>query len=137
MNIEERKNSAPRSQNNVKFLVFLWIREPCLYPYKNYHSQLDEKLKVHIYRTYLRPILTYAILVLQQISKTGFKTLERKQNKCLKMLRAIPWESRAFNKKVHQGAKLPTIREFANRHKLSFVHKFRISNNPVIKAITL
>lgn len=108
-----------------------------LYPYINYHSQLDEKLKVHIYRTYLRPILTYAIPVMQTMSKTGFKILERKQNKCLRMLLAIPWESRTSNKIVHQRANLPTIREFANRQKLSFVRKCRISNNPVIKAITL
>lgn len=106
-----------------------------LYPYINRQSSLSNQLKIHIYKTYLLPILTYAAPLTGQMCKTTFKMMETKQNKCLRMLLGISWDSFTSNKVLHTTSGLDNLEEIFRKHRESFLHSCSISENVIIREL--
>ena len=84
-----------------------------LYPYINKQSPLSKELKIHIYQTYLLPVLTYAAPVTVKMSKSGFRTLEVKQNKCLRMILGISWQDFVSNRRLEGLSKVRSLSQIA------------------------
>lgn len=104
-----------------------------LYPYINRQSSLSKPLKIHIYRTYLLPILTYAAPVTSQMCKTNFKILEIKQNKCLRMLLDISWDSYTSNKIINATSGVESLEKITRRLRDSFMYSCSMSKNAIIR----
>ena len=104
-------------------------------------SPLSNINKIVIYKTYVRPILTYNIHIWGPLtSKTNLKKIQAFQNKCLRLalgLRPDPMTHRQVrNEVVHQIAGIPTIEEFMNRLKNKFYWKSTSHPNPLIARLS-
>lgn len=85
-----------------------------LRPLLNRKSPLDKTLKVRLYVTCLRPILTYASEVWSPfISKTAWKNLQVTQNKNLKSALGLPSDTQTLH--VHDLANVPLLKEFCTK----------------------
>ena len=58
------------------------------------HNRVKTKAKVTIYRSYIRPIFTYACPVYSSCAKTHFRKMQIFQNKCLRMALSAPYRTR-------------------------------------------
>lgn len=103
-----------------------------LYPYLCRSSVVGEKTKIHIYKTYLRPLLTYAGPVTINSSKTNKKKLETKQNSCLRLLMDISWDSFTSTKEVENRCKIQGLTVFIENLTNNFTSKCKDSQNPLI-----
>lgn len=106
-----------------------------IYPYIHRESLTNNTLKVHLYRTYLRPLLTYAEPLILNTAKSNFLLLERKQSKCLRMMLNIPWQSMTSNKDIEHTTKIKNLKIFAELIKEVFVSNCAKSNHNVINAL--
>jgi hypothetical protein len=61
-----------------------------LYPLLNKKSQLNKHNKLLLYKQVLRPMMTYACPILENIAKTHLTKLQVTQNKILKMALNLP-----------------------------------------------
>lgn len=107
----------------------------CLYPYINRQSQLPNDLKIHLYKTYIRPILTYAAPLTVNISKTTLQVLERKQSKCLRMLLNITWDSFTSGRVLEQVSGVDNITKHLTRIQQPFLCKCKTSDNKFVKTL--
>ena len=80
-----------------------------LYPYINRKSTLDPQIKVHLYRSYLLPIMTYAASVTGGMCVSHMRTLQVQQNKCLRMMMDISWSDFVSNGKLYQTCNVDNI----------------------------
>lgn len=97
------------------------------------NSTLNAHSKVFIYKTYIRPILTYAGTIFHNCPKTYFGRLQILQNKCLRMALNVPYYSR--NADNHQSAAIPTIEEFIQKNADRFYDKLKSHNNDLINKL--
>ena len=58
------------------------------------NSPASFESKITIYRSYIRPILTYACQVYSNCPKIHFNRLQMMQNKCLRMVLSAPYFTR-------------------------------------------
>lgn len=107
----------------------------CLYPYINRNSAIENKVKIHLYKTYIRPILTYASPVTYNMSKTNKLKLVRKQTNILRMLLDVSWEDFVSNKKLEQRANLPNLNDFTDLINNNFISKCQLSENMLIRQL--
>lgn len=56
------------------------------YPYIGRNSFATNKLKLKIYKTYIRPCLLYASPLISRVAKSNLEILQRKQNKFLRLI---------------------------------------------------
>lgn len=103
-----------------------------IYPYICRNSHTNNNLKVHLYRTYLRPILTYSAPIINNIAATTLQRLEIKQNKCIRMMLNIPWESHTSSKEIRKAAGLPSLKHFLNKCNENFKNRCQQSKNRLI-----
>lgn len=81
-----------------------------LYPILNRRACLSSKTKLNIYRTLVRPCITYACPVWSSTCPTNIKMLQVVQNKALKY--AFNTYFRTNLQKLHIQIKFPTIYEY-------------------------
>lgn len=81
-----------------------------LYPIINRKSSLKTSYGLLIYKSILRPILTYACPAWMSASKTTLKKLQVAQNKILRILTDAPWFVR--NKQLHSELGLSEMEVF-------------------------
>lgn len=103
-----------------------------LYPYICRSSTLDDATKVHIYKTYILPLLTYSIPLTAKMNKTRIKELEVKQCKCLRMLQDVSWEDLMSNVRVRKRANTESILDRVGRLFASYTKKCKTSVNALI-----
>jgi len=72
-------------------------------------SEISLVNKVLLYKTILKPIWTYGILLWGSTSHSNTEILQRFQNKVLKTIVNAPWY--IPNKLLHTDLQIPTIRE--------------------------
>lgn len=104
-------------------------------------SSLHVKNKVLLYKTYLRPIITYNIQVWgDEVSQTTFKKLQIFQNKCLRLalnLRPNPVNHRQVpNTIIHVMANVPPLEIFKQKLKENFFTKAAQHSNPLISQLS-
>lgn len=84
-----------------------------LYPLLNLNSALSYKIGLMLYKTLIRPILTYASPVWGYAAPTHIKTLNQLQNKILRIITKVPYYAPA--RKLHEELKMHTIEEFIKK----------------------
>lgn len=104
-----------------------------LFPIFKKNSSASLKSKLVIYRSYIRPVLTYAGTVYQNCPLIHFKRLQILQNKCLRMALSAPYDTRISY--LHEKSKIPTIREFVSKNADKFYEKVKCNENPLIKPL--
>jgi hypothetical protein len=104
-----------------------------VYPLLNKTNKLTIKNKLTIYKTIIRPILTYASPVWCNISDTTLTKIQRFQNKCLRLATN---SSRYIKiRDLHEKAKVEMIRDHIDKHSARF-YKTRLGLNPLTQNIT-
>lgn len=98
-----------------------------LYPLIGRNSLATKKLKLKIYKTYIRPSLLYAAPLLDSVAPTNLKLLQRKQNKCLRMV--LEKERKTRIRDLHHAGRIETVGEHITRLKEKFNSKCAISTN--------
>lgn len=104
-----------------------------LYPFINRNSLLENRMKVHLYRTYLRPVLTYAAPIVVQAATTNLQILARKQNQLLRMALNISWESHTSNKRIESLTKIDNLNQFIEKLSIKFINSCSLSTNQIIQ----
>lgn len=104
-----------------------------LYPLIHRRSVLSAKLKTKIYKSFLRPVLLYPIIVFPCISMTNRKRIQTCQNKFLKTLNNLPWDTKTTN--LHLNLKIPLIDDFIEKLAIRAEIKYSDSENPLIRKI--
>lgn len=100
------------------------------YPYIGRNSFATKKLKLKIYKTYIRPCLLYASPLLSRVAKSNLEILQRKQNKFLRLILNKNMYTRI--KDLHEGSRLETVRDFTQKLDTNFRSKAALSNNSLI-----
>lgn len=107
-----------------------------LYPLLCRNSVTNDNTKLLVYKLYIRPILTYAAPILDKICNNKLKILETKQNKVLRMLLKIDWQSRTTTEDVHKMSRINTIRDALDSINKKFYDKCKNSDNRIIMSMT-
>lgn len=104
-----------------------------LYPFICKNSLLPARTKIHVFNTYMRPVMLYAYPLLASLKTTKLTSLQTKQNKCLRQLLSISWDMFITTSEVHEIAEIDTI--FVRLDKLadSFKTKCILSKNPIVR----
>lgn len=104
-----------------------------IYPLIHRRSVLNTRIKVNIFKSYIRPVLTYPSIVINKASKTNIKKIQRQQNKLLKMIDNKPRDHPTAD--LHKSLKVPLIEDFLERLDLRAEIKAEISSNPLVQNI--
>jgi hypothetical protein len=75
-------------------------------------SELNKGLNCILIKLYLRPILSYAPMVILNGNKSCIKKMQTMQNKCLRMALSLPRYAPADD--LHRLVNIPTVEEFFN-----------------------
>lgn len=105
-----------KAQNTVRILYSLLSRR----------SKLNTKSKLLLYKVGIRPVFTYASPILNQVAKSHKKKLQVCQNKILKMIFNLPWDTRTSE--LHELAEIPMVTEFIEQLTESFEQRLQISD---------
>lgn len=104
-----------------------------LYPIFNKKSKLSEKNKTIIYKTLIRPIITYAAPVWSSMSKSNYKSLQVIQNKCLKIAGNYP--NFYSTSVIHKEMKVEYLSDFTKKIGHKFFLWCTAHENPFIQNI--
>lgn len=104
-----------------------------LYPLLNKKSKLNPKNKILIYKSVIRPILTYAIETWKHASNRTKYKAQITQNKTLRMCINAAWY--ISNESIHKDLKIKTINEIAEDAVEKTYEKMKIHQNPIIEKI--
>jgi hypothetical protein len=106
-----------------------------LYPLINRKSKLKTKCTLLIYKSILRPLLTYGCQVWGTASKTHIHKIQKFQNKILRISVNAPWFIR--NRQLHKDLKIQTIEEFIKKLTLKYYNNSVTSDHETISDIFL
>lgn len=101
-----------------------------LYPYMRRFSFATKKLKLKIYKSYIRPIVMYGAPILAGASKSRRAKLQVFQNKYLRMVMNRSRFTRI--KELHDSVRIEYTDEFLARLNTKFISKCRESENQII-----
>lgn len=104
-----------------------------LYPLLAKNNAMTSDNKTRIYKTIIRPILTYAAPVWCSISDTALLKLQRFQNKCLRL--ATNNDRYARIQELHETTNTEMFRDHINRLSEKFYHT-QIAHNPLTNSMT-
>jgi hypothetical protein len=104
-----------------------------LYPLLKKNSGVNRHSKITLYRSYIRPILTYACPVFDNAAKTHIKKLQTVQNKCLRMVLNARFRTRITT--LHERTNLPMIDKFIGKLSDSFYKNAERSKNKLISRL--
>ena len=104
--------------------------------YKNFYCLLKRRsnvpidTKINIYRSIIRPVLTYACPVYCNCANRHLNKIQICQNKILRMILDSPLYT--TNLEIHSLAKIPTIREFISKLTDNFYSRVTNHENPYV-----
>lgn len=104
-----------------------------LYPLINRKSKLKTKCTLLIYKSILRPLLTYGCQVWGTASQTHLKKIQTFQNKILRISVNAPWFIR--NVHLHKDLEMQTINEFIKNINTKYFNKALLSEFETINNI--
>lgn len=98
-------------------------------------NSIEKRTKVHIYKAYIRPIMTYACTTFANCPKTYFQRLQIEQNICLRA--ALNDNPKRKNRRtkistLHERARIPMIREYVDKLSTSFYERTESHESPLI-----
>ena len=104
-----------------------------LFPLLKKFSGVPVKEKVTLYRSYIRPILTYACPVFANAAKCHLKKLQVAQNKNLRMVLSARYRTRIQS--LHKKANIPMMSEFISKLTENFYKTSATSTNTLVKRL--
>lgn len=104
-----------------------------LYPLIGRKSSLNTKNKMKLYKSIIRPIMTYASPVWVSAAISNRKQLQTMQNKCLKLIHRLP--RRFPTDTLHLRTEMPTIIEFVTKLNGTFDSKCAESDYDLVRAL--
>lgn len=104
-----------------------------LYSLMKRNSTVSQDAKITIYRSLIRPIMSYASPVFTNVAKTHFNKFQVQQNKCLRMALNAPFFTRTAE--LHKQAKIPTFREHVDKITESFYTRAESHTSEIINRL--
>jgi hypothetical protein len=104
-----------------------------LYPLLKKRSSVPLHSKITLYRSYIRPILTYACPVFANAAKTHLNKLQVAQNKNLRMVLSARFRTRI--KFLHEKSKIPLISSYIAKLTDNFYRRTAKSDNGLVKRL--
>ncbi|GBM61594.1 putative RNA-directed DNA polymerase from transposon X-element [Araneus ventricosus] len=104
-----------------------------LYYVMGKNSKLSLRNKLLLYKTLMRPIMSYASPVWGAAAKTPINKLEIAQNKIARQITQAPWYVR--NKQIQKELKLTSVLDFFRKLASKFFNNIDNSTNPAITEI--
>jgi hypothetical protein len=104
-----------------------------LFPLLTKYSSVPLREKITLYRSYIRPILTYACPVFANAAKTHIKKLQIAQNKSLRMVLSARFRTRIHI--LHKKTNIPPIKDFISKLTENFYSKSASSTNGLISRL--
>lgn len=104
-----------------------------LYPIFNYKSKLSTSNKLLLYKSCLRPVITYACPAWNTICKTKAKNLQVLQNNALRI--ALSRRRNTKISKLHEEANIPYLYDFTSKLTQNFFNKLKKSNIQVLRKL--
>lgn len=101
-----------------------------LYPLLKKHSGVSQLSKTTLYRSYIRPIMTYACPVFMNCAKTHKRKIQVFQNKCLRMVLNAPFWTKTDD--MHKELNIPTIDEYIDKLTNNFYKSSAHSKNKLV-----
>lgn len=110
-----------------------------LYPALKVDSGLSTINKIRLYKSYIRPIITYAAASWMSAPKTTRNHLQVIQNRCLRMALNITRKPPDFkllsNSKLHEKSDIPLLFEHISNLVNSTLYRMTFSQNPLINQL--
>jgi hypothetical protein len=104
-----------------------------LYPLLKKNSTVPLQSKITLYRSYIRPILTYACPVFANAAKTHIQKMQVTQNKNLRMVLSAPFRTRI--NLLHKRTNIPTVKNFITKLTENFYRQSAKSDNGLVKGL--
>ena len=101
-----------------------------LYPLLNRRSAMSIELKVRLYKSIIRPAITYAAPVWATAATSHIDKLQRVQNRVLRMALNTPLYFR--NTQLHRELQIPTIKDKILELSTNYFDKSKSHPNPLI-----
>lgn len=117
------KHHIDYSINKAKGISF-----SSLYCLLNRKSVVSIDSKVRVYKTYIRPVLTYGCQIFINAAKCHLSKLQLLQNKILRMILNTDWSDFVSTSAIHDSTNVPLMNEFIGRITDNFYS--RISYHP-------
>lgn len=102
-----------------------------LYPLTCRKSKLSIRNKLKLYKSIIRPMMTYASPAWSHVSDHQIHRLQVFQNKLLRQIFNAPWYVR--NSQLHREANLPTLKKFLREIAIPTFEKAAQHSNPLIR----
>ena len=83
------------------------------------------KIKLHLYKTLIRPILEYPSTLLSTTSKTDIQKLQKVQNRALRFIFDTQWDDFIPNTTLHRRAKIPSMHDRLANLTKKFITKLK------------
>lgn len=80
----------------------------------------------------IRPVILYACPIWSNTCDTNYKRLQIIQNKCLRMI--IDAEPGISNKKLHELANIPKLKELVHKHATNF-YSSKLTNITILQEV--
>ncbi|KAI5755240.1 hypothetical protein M8J77_015309 [Diaphorina citri] len=106
-----------------------------LYYIINNKSKLKPNLKILLYKTIIRPLMSYATPCWQNLTKTKKKSLQTLQNKVLRKIYTNKYSQRVKNSKLHNMANLEYLQDFHSKLIKNFNNSLNSCQNPILNQI--
>jgi hypothetical protein len=96
-------------------------------PLLHKNSRLSLKLKIHLYKSILKPLLSYASPVWLMAAKTHLNKIQRTENKLLRRIIGAPWYIR--NKDIRKDLRITPILTDLKSHLATFQKSLASTKN--------
>ena len=96
-------------------------------------STLNLSCKLTLYRSYIRPIMTYACPVFSNCADCHMRRLQVLQNKCLRMVLNAPFRTRISS--LHHRSEIPKIKSFVEKLTENFYKNSGKSTNKLVSRL--
>jgi hypothetical protein len=104
-----------------------------LFPLMKRTSALSQQGKITLYRSYIRPVMTYACPVFSNSANCHMQRLQVFQNKCLRMALNAHYRTRVSS--LHHKTRIPMIRSFVQQLTDNFYKKCAYSTNKLVSRL--
>ena len=104
-----------------------------LYPLLAHNSRLSDSNKNIIFKSIIRPIMTYGSPIWHQSARCHINKLQVVQNKCLKLINRLPWWH--STDRLHKETKYPRITDYMQTLADNFSNKCANSSFELIREL--
>ena len=131
INLDQKLTFKSHIENVIKKAKLMTFK--ILYPILKRNNSAPVFTKIQVYRSVIRPIMTYTCPVFNNAANTHLNKLQIHQNKCLRM--ALNAEFYTRTTQLHHDAKIPTIREFIDKSTSKFYLRAKNHDSPLINTL--